>query len=225
MTTEPMTTRLVQRKGKAFPVLRPDEAQVLTWDHESDVRTALIRGLSEYLEQLEVTFKGRRPAAFKRVVQTFTDLETKVEFPGAVVYALGTGTYDATHLAAKTFYLEDGTRRALRQTSEYAVSLSVDFFANDKLEREALMSMLEDAFDPVDWMSGVRITLPSYHSARATYERISNSTEETSVDAQRRIWKGSMTIAASAPLLRRVGVIPVMRPRFEVEVSSTDDVD
>jgi len=225
MTTEPMMTRIALRSGLARPVTRPDDRQVWSWSRESDVRSALTRGLAEYLTQLEIAATGKA-FGFKRVVETFADLEQRVEFPGAAVYALGPGTYDSTALAPKTFYLDDGTRRALRLTAEYRLDAAIDFWTNDQHERAVLMAMLEDALEPVDFMSGVRIELPFYHNARATFERISSSYEDSPPDVQRRIWKGSMTVSATTTVVRRAGEIPTLKPRLDlVEVSSTADVD
>lgn len=223
--TEPMTTVCEARPGLARPLLLPGDPQVWSWTRESDVRTAVTRGFAEYMSQLLITGVGRE-FRFKRVVETFADLEERVEFPGAAVYALGPGTYDATGLAPKTFYIPDDTTRAVRLTAEYRLDITVDFWTNDQTQRAALMGMLEDALDPTDFMSGVRIELPFYHNARATYERISNSFEDSPPDVQRRIWKGSMTVTSTVPVVRRAGKIPMMRPRLELrEVSSTANVD
>lgn len=221
-TYEPWTTVIREQPNRSRLITLQTQKQEWSWTRTTDSRTAILRGLAEYIGQAQIAGAGGRLGSFIRVFETHADYETDVKFPSAVVYATSPGTYDAAELTPKTFYIDDGSRRALRSVSELQLPLQIDFWANDSVERALLMAMLEDALDPVDWMAGARVELPHYHNARATYLKIQSSYEDSPPDVQRRLWKGSMTVQATLVQLRRVGVIPTIRARFEAEVSPSE---
>ncbi len=83
-------------KGRSCLITKPSKSQLLTSNRETDARTALKRGLKEYLETLSFTAPGGRTVAFERVVDVWADHEVKVVFPSAIVYSIGEGSYDAS---------------------------------------------------------------------------------------------------------------------------------
>lgn len=207
--------------GRTRLVARPDDKQKLTDRRETDCRTALARGLKEYLEQLRVstadgTGAGGREIRFNQVLQTWAESEVPTKWPAAIVYALEAGTYDADSLSPSTFDLGSGL--TIRQVAEFTQNLVIEIWATDPIERMALVGMLEDALDPVDWMTGLRLELPHYHNARATFEKTSMAYLDTADDAQRRWRKAAIVVQGNVPQFRRLGEqVPRLRIKLDLE--------
>lgn len=204
----------------------PRDRQVLTLVRETDARTALTRGLAEYLSGLAIDMPGGRQVRFVQVLDVWADAELPARYPAALVYSLEQGEYDASKFTPQVVQVQaaeagEGARvSALRVPSEFATNLMVETWSNDPAERMAISAMLEDAFDPTDWMSGFRLRLPHYHGAHATFEKLSSSYEDD-VDEARRGWRRAIfVLRAMVPQIVAAGVMPIMRPRFIAEVSA-----
>lgn len=218
---ESMTTRIRDQQGTRTRLVRDArDLQEWTWDRTADTRTALLLGLKEYLETLEIDNAGRA-FRFRHVFDSHAEFEHKVEFPSAVVYALGTGSYDNDRLSPETFYLKDGSRRALRRIAELELDVTIDFWTTDRIERMSLMAMLEDALDPHEYMTGLRLELPHYHNVRATFEKLSSSYEDSPPEVQKRLWKGSVSLRGHIAQIQRVGVLAELRPSLRLTVDDT----
>jgi len=198
-------------------VRRADTKQVLTDVRETDTRTALTRGLAEYLETLSINWTGGRASRFKQVFQTWAEPESVAEYPSAVVYAVGDGTYEDSVLSPTLIHLP-GTRYYLRQVAELRLNMTVEVWATDPKERMALTAMLEDAFDPHEFMTGLRLELPHYHGQRATFEKLSMAYEDAPDTAQRRWRKSVFSMSGHITQLRRVGNLPLMDLRLDTQV-------
>jgi hypothetical protein len=184
----------------------------------TDTRTALTRGLKEYLESLRGVLAGGRELRFVQVMQVWTDTEVPAKYPAACVTAPGTGTYDANAMSPKTIKVPNNPGVFLRQHSELVQDMTVEVWCTDVAERMAMVALVEDLFEPVDWMTGFRLELPHYYNARATFEKMALTYIDSGDDAQRRWRRAVFAVRGTVPQLRAFGEVPLMRPRTELEV-------
>lgn len=206
-------------------ILDPRDQQAkYTANRETDARTALTRGLREYLEQLSLDVVGGQTLRFERVHQTWGEPEDVSVYPSAVVYAFGAGTYTEVRLspsANSNDRIPPPDGRAVVSGSDLVQDLVVEIWANSPEERMGLVAMLEDAMVPVDWRFGPLLELPHYHGERGSYEKISMSYDDNADDAQRRRRRAVFTIRGRVPVLRLME-FPESRARFELGELSTD---
>lgn len=218
--TTPATDPVRPPQGATRLLLDPTEKEAFTQVRETDCRTAMTRGLKEYMEQLRSSALGGREVAFKSVLQTWAEPEKPARYPSAIVYGSTDGTYDASRFtpgvnAAHRIAPPDG--RYLMQLAEYVSDLTVELWCTDPNERVNLSMLLEDAFNPTDWMYGFRLCLPHYFSARATFEMKSLAYADTEEEAKRRYRRAVFTLEGRVPLIKLVG-IPPARPESRLDV-------
>lgn len=175
---------------------------------DTDCRSAITRGLAEYLKQLELPAgpQGRGPLRFESVVYNWEELKAPPSYPGVVVMAPEDGDYSHQNQGQTLITSDDeveitvppaGEEPAARmhrlyasRPASYDTSITVTVWATDREERMWLCKMLEDwMVAPVLWMNGFRLTLPHYHGERATYLFEKSAYQEEAADAQRGIWK------------------------------------
>lgn len=204
--------------GPSSLVTDPRTKQVWTLTRETDARTALTRGLAEYLSGLSIEWESGRECRLVKVLEVWSESEDPVMYPAAVIYAVDPGEYDASKLTPETVELPDTENQCIRLSAEFSQTIVVEVWANDPQERMALVAMLEDAFDPVDWMTGFRLDLPHYHGARATFEKLTLSYEDDADEARRGWRRAIFTLQGVVPQVRAVGKLPRMVPRFTAEV-------
>lgn len=207
-------------QGKSRLIVRPDDKSVLTDVRQTDTRTALTRGLREYLEQLSLVADGGREIRFAKVLETYAEPEVPAFYPAAIIYAAGQGDYDAAEFSPATFDLP--SRKSFRTTSEFSLRMSVEIWTTDPKERMWMAAMMEDAFDPVDWMTGVRLELPHYHNTRATYEKIDSAYLDSEGDNQRRWRKVAFTIVGNVTQIVQLGIVPRLQPRLDLRPLNSD---
>lgn len=195
-------------------ISKPGDKQLLTSVRETDVRTAMTRALKEYLEGLSIDWVGGRQSRFASVKQTWSEPEEAAEYPSACVYADSPGTYEASDFTPQDFDLGDSL--VVRKVSEFNQPLVVDVVSTDPEERAALVAMLEDAFDPVDWMTGFVLELPHYHNARATFEKVGLSYMDGPVPAHRRVRAARFRVDGSCPQFRFAGLVPKLDLRLDL---------
>lgn len=196
-----------------------DDPLVFTDVRETDARTAITRGLKEYLQTLKITYNGRE-SRFKKVLESWADPEDNAEWPSAIAYAPDTGTYDGDSFSTQVVSIADanGGKVVLRLLCELVQTVTVEVISTDPVERMALAAMLEDAFSPVDFMAGFRLRLPHYFGAFATYLPKSISYQDSSDDAQHRTRRVIVSLEATVAVIRFVGLVPKLQPRFKLEV-------
>lgn len=211
-------------------VLTPAERVTYTPRVETDVRTAVTRGLAEYLETLGTEGIGRaRTFRFARVLDTWAEAEEIGKFPSACVYAVGDLTYDASRMTPKVINEAKFTSPVTKKTSylaalsELSLELNVELYANDPVERMACVKLVEDGLNPVHWMYGARLVLPHYHGAHATYELMRCSYRDDSDGSQRRLRAASFSIQATCLQLRAFYLTQATSPRFDLAVSEGAD--
>lgn len=210
-------------RGATRLIERSDTLERLNAQRVTDARTAMARGLKEYMEQLRIIFGGGRELRFLRVHEEWSDPEDEAVYPSAVVDALGPGTYDEDKFTPRLIKLEEDAVHALRKTTELSQEYQVTIYATDKVERRGLVAMLEDAFCPVEFMYGFRLDLPHYHNARATFAMgdIDYIDDEESVQARLRI--AQITVQGVIPVYRVIGRPPMLDVRLEVGTTEVDD--
>jgi len=194
--------------------------QVYTANREVDVRSALTRGLAEYLREQEGYAVGGRALRFKKVLQQWGEPEEKAKFPSVAIYTIGEGTYDASSLTPGVNRKErvpepDG--RYVQKACEYVQDISVELWANDHRERAALVAVLEDAFIPVGYRFGFVLELPFYFNQRAVYAMKSLTYTDNEGEALQRHRKATFILEGRIPLTKIVE-LPGFQPRVKLEV-------
>jgi hypothetical protein len=183
-------------------IARRDEQTPFTAVQETDARTALTRGLAEYLSQLKFDDAGGRQLFFERTYQSWAEPEDEAVYPAAMVSG-GEGTYDdpkASPAASSNqrLVLPDG--RYVMSPCEFVIDLTVDVRSTDPEARAALCAMLERDMNPVDWRYGVLLLLPHYFNQRGQYEMLSVSYADSEGEAQQRLRRAEFAIRARVPL-------------------------
>lgn len=207
------------------PILQAGDVEKLTFVRTTDARTALARGLSEYLSQLRIVWEGGRQLQFQKVEVCWAEPERPAKFPSAVLAASQDASYEGSPgLGAPELVMQaDGTKRYLRQVAELRQEFRLQVWATDPVERMGLTALLEDALNPAEFMTGLRLELPYYFGTRATYEALSLGYDDNSSDAQKRNRRSIITIAANIPVYRPVGELQMMKPKAVVLVSDQLD--
>ncbi len=201
----PLPPQRGTRVIKAADDLRP----AFSINQETDARTAIARGLKEYLEQLFYQASGGRQVHFRHVFDTWAQAESNAEYPSAAVVARGEGVYDASKFTPQVESAAEGL--GVVQTSELRIDADVGVWATDNKERMALVAMLERDLVPTEFMYGLRLELPHYFNARAEYELASMNYVDSAEDAMRRHRRAMLLVHATMPVLRLVK-LPKMLP-------------
>lgn len=207
---DPQAAPPLQTPGVATRLItEPGDKENLTLNRETDCRTALTRGLSEYLSQLSIEFAGGRNIAFKRVFQTYAEYEAAAIFPSALVTSDTKGTYDMSKLTPNVPVRQvfpDGQRLLIG--AEYVMDLTIDLWATDPPARAGLMAMIEDALVPVDWRYGALLELPHYFNARGTFELIDSGYVDGDLPATQRYRRAAVTVRGRVSQIRVSRYVP-----------------
>lgn len=198
----------------SYAVLDPEEKPQLTLVRDTDVSTALARGLAEYLGQQRIEVGGRRLNLM--AYSTWAEPEQAVSYP-AIAVAPSSGTYDRSISPVTLIEQLDHDLRLVAFT-ELESELTLELWATDPRERTYLCAMIEEALSPTDWMYGLRLVLPFYHSAVATYELKTCQYMDNAEDAMAKYRKAQFTIEAVTTVYR-VQSIPDSKPVFRLEVA------
>jgi hypothetical protein len=205
-------------------VTDPKDREVLTGRRDVDARTALARGLAEYMSQLSFDAAGGRLIRFQKVLETWAEPEEETVYPRAAVYAEALGAYDASRLTpgnSGRVQLPDG--RFVLTGAEYVLDLKLDVWANDSVQRQNLVSMIEDAFVPVDFRYGPLLELPYYHGMRAAYELMEGGYIDAEDAALQRVKRAQFSVRSRVQLAR-LATFPEAKPRARTEVSLSEAV-
>lgn len=209
-------------EGRTRVILTNDDRSVLTANQETDARTALTRGMSEYLEQLQIDMGEGRKFAFNHVFETWAGSEDDADYPSAAVYAELPGDYEASHLSTDEPSPQvAGVAEAqvrLVSVCELVLDFTIDVWATDSEMRMALVAMLEAALDPTDFRYGLLLELPHYFNQRASYEKLRMAYIDNEDSAQRRIRRAQIAIRGRVPVTQArtlVGTKPI-RPSVKL---------
>jgi hypothetical protein len=203
----------------------PNHRQVLTTVVTMDPERALFQAVADYLATMQYVGQDGRAVSFSYVAAGQVDLETDFQFPLVAVSGSGDATDEANGLGmaynGSTERIQDsltGKNYLLLKASELAVSLTVEAFANDPVERSLMQQGMRDLFNPVDWMAGFRMKIPYYHGVFASFLVTSSRKNDSPEDAQRRIFSCTFTIRATIPVLRLMGPFAPLNTRIKLDV-------
>jgi len=186
----------------------------LTGYRETDAHTALARGLAEYLGQQTVEVGGRKLQL--TTYTTWAEPEDAIRYPSAAIGA-GEGVYDRSFTPSYQVTIEGNLR--LMAYSEFSQELQIDLWATDPKERSYLMAMVEEALNPVDWMYGMRLVLPFYHNATATYELLTSQYVDSSDAAMAKYRRASIAVRANLTVYRLL-TLPGATLRLQLETDA-----
>lgn len=198
-----------------------DDLECYTLVRECDTHTALTRGLAEYLAQLDSpqNKQSNQTLRFSKVVTDWADPEERAkDFPLAAVYTQEAGYFGPDDSFQGRIKDVCGTSESIKVCNDFELTLVVDVFTTNKPERINMVMMLEDAFEPVDWMTGFRLHLPHYHGVHANFEMINLDYGEDSDKAAKRWRLAQFQIAASLPRIKLLGCVPRLDIRRKVIV-------
>ena len=205
--------------GKTRLITRSDDVATFTANRETDVRTALTRGIAEYLEQLEAQALGGRKLTFKKVLDTWAEPERQAQYPSLSILTPSPGSYDASGFTPSVDPKErlpapDG--RYVVKLAEFSVDMTLEVWANDPKERAELTAALEEMLNPVVYMYGFHLELPHYYNLRATYEMTSLQYPDAEEDAMRRYRRSLFVVHGNVPLVK-LAAFPDARPLFNLQ--------
>lgn len=194
-------------------VTDPEYSLDLTAYRETDVHTAMARGLAEYLSQQSIEIGGRKLSL--TTYTTWAEPENQASYPSAAIGG-GPGSYDRnlTPFIVKTIADE----QRLVSVTEFSQELTIDLWATDPRERLYLVAMIEEALNPVEWMYGFRLILPFYHNATAVYELLSSEYLDSSEDAMAKYRRAAFSVRGTITAFRLLN-FPDARPTLRLDVS------
>jgi hypothetical protein len=202
-------TRLIEEPGA-----QPN----YTSNQETDARTALTRGLAEYVSQLSIDASGGRFLAFNAVFQTWAEPEDEAVYPRAAVYAESPGEYEdskLTPIISSVPRLPPPDGRFITSPAEMRLDMILDVWTTDPAARYNLVALLEDRLNPVDWRYGMLLELPHYFGQQGTYEPRDMSYIDGEDSAQRRIRRARFTIRGRVAVTKLVS-----RPGAQVRTNA-----
>ncbi len=203
-------------------VLDPADPEVLTNVREADAKSALCRGLVEYLAASVVVTpsRGLEQTTFRKVVDMYAEPEVLSDYPSASVTFMGDGEYDQGSL--ETIAISNS--EALIVQSSFTQELLIDVWCTTPNERALFAAAVEDALDPTDWMCGLRLTLDHYYGVRATYLIKSVDFDDNEQQNMRRYRIAKFVVTGTVPRLRLVSTVP-LDPRAETSATNPQDID
>ena len=208
------------RQGsQARLVTEPGELQAFTGRRDTDATTAILRGLAEYLGQLEGEGEGGRVVRFEQTFAGYPQAESLAAYPSLVVLPSGRGEYESGKLTptpSRADRLAKPDGRFIISPYDLALPVNVVVYAQDEAERSNAVALIEDAFAPVSWRGGFRLELPFYHGARAAYEILGVTYDDS--QAAQRIRLATIAAKGRVPvvLLREYAEA---KPRYRIVVT------
>ncbi len=195
-------------------------------NRETDSRTALKRGLANYLMSLPVFTHPThgREVQLRKIYDVWPDTEEKTAYPSATVYSTDPHPYEASgftptidpdcKIDAMTY---------LVKTGEVNFNLTIDILTTDPEERICFGMQMEDALSPVDWMSGFQLELAHYHNLRGVYQIMEGNypDDEPSVFSRNRHL--TYKLSAQVSVVRIQKITPLTEVRTDVTVVDGND--
>jgi len=181
--------------------LTPGRTPPLTARRETDAHTALTRGLAEYLQSLSIEWTDG-PLSLADAVYDHAEFENANIYPRAAVYASGEGTYDGSHLAQMVprETLPNGLYPI--STDELVLDITVELWAQSKVQRTGIAAMLEDGLRPIPDSPGFKLILPHYYGCNSEYVAKRMTYSFSDDEAQANVWKATCVVWARVPVIR-----------------------
>lgn len=211
--------------GQARLITQPDDREVLTARYEVDARTALTRSLKEYLEQLFIVDGAGGEHRLKQVVEVWAEPEDMAVLPSAAIYGAARGAWDSSQFTPginPDLRIAAPDNRWVVKTCEYVQDLVIDLWAAEPPVRSILASMIEKNLSPVEWMYGMRLEVPYYHGARATFEPRYADYVDTEVQSAQRKRRAQLVVTGRIPVIRVVG-LPLMVTEATIATTTAPD--
>lgn len=167
---------------------------------------ALVEALAEYLRCWSVNMRGRE-VRFVRVVAGWAVPETPAEYPAAAVTTpneislVTEGGGDELGTGMELAWIE-GTQVGVSVTGSARTTLGIEVWANSRAERTALVALVEDALQPVEWSAGAHVAVPEYHNTRARFGLLGYTLEDSDSDDARRYYRAVFRVDAVIPSVR-----------------------
>lgn len=222
---EPLNVPVSDPVARTCLVEEPSDAQVLTANRETDARTALKRGLAEYIGSLgPFTHPAGRTVEILESFDTWAEQEDKRQYPSAIVYSKTEGTYDASSfspIVSPNCKVDDFT--FVVKYSELEIDLTLDVVCTDPEERVAVAMQLEDALNPVLWRYGFILKLPHYHGIHGSYELLDNMMPDDEEKAFARNRHLVFTLRGHVPVVRLQTITPLNDIRVQVVVNDGNE--
>lgn len=230
-TQAPATNKYSGANAPPVPdatVLVPPHTPLSTFTarRDTDTRTAVTRGVAEYISDVVVEADDGRQVRFRRVFDSWSEPEEGALYPSAIAYTTNNGIYDASKFTPTVnpkcrIPAPDG--RYLISPAEYVVDVVVEVWATDPIERRLLVMALEDAFNPFTGQYGFTLQLPHYHNVRSTFEPMQMGYMDSEAAAIRRDRRAVFVLSARVPLIR-LASFPGAKPRVNVAAVGPDVV-
>jgi hypothetical protein len=199
---------------------------VPTGHREVDARTALCRGLAEYLQGLSLDLPGGRRVSLDNCFWQWPEAEQDAIYPALACIPEGDGEYEAKNLTpvfAPADRLKQPDGRWTFEWAELAQDIRAELHCNDPAEREGLVSLIEDAMNPVDWMFGFRLMLPHYYGQHADFQLMSTGYPDTAESVMERLRVTVFKVHANIAVVKLYD-FPTMIPRIELDAGVTVEV-
>jgi len=210
-------------RGETRLVLPGSLPDAPTARQDTDCRTALTRGMCEYLSQLVEPASGGALLRLRRAFETWAEAEDPAEYPAACVWSDQAGTYVGSKLSPSPAP-EDiipETNAYVVQYAGFELTFYVDLWCTEPAERRAFVAMFERALNPLAGGYGFVLALPHYFNVRAQYELISTQYVDSEDEARKRIRRAIMTVKGSVPMLQ-LRTFPKARPYPKVTIVERD---
>lgn len=209
----PNAPRLVLDEGDTTP---------LTLARTTNSIDAMVDGLASYLSAWSVKHAGRT-FRFGSALAGFATAEQRANYPSLVVTSLSPVLYaedDDTELGTgiETVWLDEERRTGYSILGMTRTSLALEMWCNTRPDRAAAVALIEDALSPVEWMAGVALILPAYHSARARFSLTSMLYIDSDDMDARRYVVATATVDAVIPTIRVRGTRTPQAIRAEIDV-------
>lgn len=191
--------------GPAKLVTDPTARETLTLVQEVDARTALARGLADYLRGLTLEVGGRQ-VTLTEVFATWAEPEQTAKYPAAVIYSNSPGKYDASRFSPNPApdTRIPNTNLYAYNTCEYEIDFTLEVRCTDIPERRYVVMALEQALSPVLYMYGFKLDLPYYFGKRGVYEPKEMNYTDSELTSMQKFRIAQFLITAHVPVTRVV---------------------
>jgi hypothetical protein len=206
--------------GPSRLITRQNTPLVLTLRQETDARTAMTRGMREYLEQLSMPWTNGTELQFRSVHETWASPEDDAQFPSASVYALEPLSYglgdDASPFTPQLRQVP-GTSATVLCPTFGELRMLVEGWGQNSEQRMLVAAALEAALHPVEWMNGFWLDLPHYFGQRAKFSAETSNYGDDEENAHRGYRKVAFLVTGQIEVTYPYG--PALSNRTRVAIS------
>ena len=184
----------------------PNDKQALTKYREVSSVRAGVRALADYLRELTFPIDGGKYTKFTIVREMKAEPEENAKYPAASVFPDGNIDYDSDTGSFEQYIAQQFEGGGLYINGDVRTELTVHVWTNEDLHRENALMALEDASNPVNWMTGFRLEMPYYHNIRADFLLLRLQYEDNEGDNQRRYRKMTVTFRVTCPYAQYIAL-------------------